>query len=561
MEAGKRTIRDIFNGMRILEIPYFQRSYVWDEDNWDRFLEDLQVVAKTHRPYFLGSVILKQKPTGAGASTGDVRIVIDGQQRLTTLFLFLKVLGHVRNQENLTRQTFYNLANCLALNHNHLDSPVFEAIISDALTPQLEANYAQNKVLSAYRYFEARAETISLIDPMQVLGNLYFVGIDLGAEEDEQQVFNTINSLGVSLSTAELLKNDLFSRENAALYDATWLKVFENSEDTRQYWSTPITAGRERRENIDLFMQAFLLMIVDDPENVRVDALYPSYKAYLSTIKDRRQFIEDLTEGAAIYGKYIDPTVQDRQVAKTDLVDRLAVIVFGLSTTTVVPYILYVLRNAPSSEQDRIFSRLEGYLMRRLICKGSSKNYNRFFGALIKDQVRTADELVSRFAKEANTVNRYPTDADVEAGVKSTDLTNKQALVFLWLLELSIRNERKQSTALSGLSHYSLEHLMPKKWRNHWGALTVERGVQRDIALRKLGNLSILASGLNTSISDSDWATKKEGSGNHKGLLEYARGLETLSEDLTLASWDEGRIEARAERLGAKVNSSWPSPL
>lgn len=85
MEAGKRTINEIFNGSRILEIPFFQRAYVWDEPQWERLLEDVESVSKTQSPYITGSVILKQQLTGTTNKVGDIRTVVDGQQRLTTL--------------------------------------------------------------------------------------------------------------------------------------------------------------------------------------------------------------------------------------------------------------------------------------------------------------------------------------------------------------------------------------------------------------------------------------------------------------------------------------------
>lgn len=73
MEAGKRNISDIFNPGRALEIPFFQRAYVWQDENWDRFLEDMKRVAVEKKPYFLGSVILKQMPTDSGCRIGDTR--------------------------------------------------------------------------------------------------------------------------------------------------------------------------------------------------------------------------------------------------------------------------------------------------------------------------------------------------------------------------------------------------------------------------------------------------------------------------------------------------------
>src|SRR5687767_9315068 len=93
MEAGKRTINDLFNGNKILEIPFFQRAYVWSTPQWERFLADMEHVSLTNKPYFLGSVILKQQWTTSGHSIGDKRTVIDGQQRLTTLTIFFKVLS------------------------------------------------------------------------------------------------------------------------------------------------------------------------------------------------------------------------------------------------------------------------------------------------------------------------------------------------------------------------------------------------------------------------------------------------------------------------------------
>src|SRR5699024_47689 len=99
MDAGKRTINDIFNGNRVLEIPFFQRAYVWDKPQWERLLQDMESVSKSLKPYFLGSIILKQQPTNTGNKVGDIRTLIDGQQRLTTLSIFFKVLS-LKNEDD-----------------------------------------------------------------------------------------------------------------------------------------------------------------------------------------------------------------------------------------------------------------------------------------------------------------------------------------------------------------------------------------------------------------------------------------------------------------------------
>lgn len=101
------------------------------------------------------------------------------------------------------------------------------------------------------------------------------------------------------------------------------------------------------------------------------------------------------------------------------------------------------------------------------------------------------------------------------------------------------------------MQEYSLEHIMPKKWRNNWNKseLTEIQKEQRDKILRTLGNLTIITKKLNSSISDADWEAKKSGKGNHKGLNEYANGIEIFSKYLSKKDWNEDCIKERAEEL------------
>lgn len=125
MEAGKRTINDIFNGSRIWEIPFFQRAYVWGEPQWERLLEDVENVSKTRTPYFMGSVILKQQLTDTSGSIGDIRTVVDGQQRLTTLSILMKVL--CLKTDSLTKfdKRFRLDDQRTVIQHNHNDMAAY----------------------------------------------------------------------------------------------------------------------------------------------------------------------------------------------------------------------------------------------------------------------------------------------------------------------------------------------------------------------------------------------------------------------------------------------------
>lgn len=158
MEAGKRTINDIFNQNKILEIPFFQRAYVWGEAQWERFLADMEYVSKSNRFYFLGSIILKQQLTSSENSVGDRRTLIDGQQRLTTLNIFLKVLSLKLNNphlNNLLRLPMQD--NELALRHSHEDITAFKRVM-DLTTPVNliipdDKNSPTDQITKAYEYF------------------------------------------------------------------------------------------------------------------------------------------------------------------------------------------------------------------------------------------------------------------------------------------------------------------------------------------------------------------------------------------------------------------------
>lgn len=565
MEAGKRDITMIFNRSRKLEIPFFQRAYVWGKEAWTRFADDLVTAPERASGYFLGSIILKQKATGTDSAVGDVRTVVDGQQRLTTLVLFFRVLCDEREEQALFNAVFRGFSDELILQHNHNDIEVFEALAGEgSITAELAARFPESRVLGAFKYFKSRRSEIARLDPRMLLSKLYFVGIDLGADEDEQQIFDTINSLGVDLTSAELLKNHLFGRQDHELFTRTWKATFEATDALRHYWERPVTSGREKRQNVDLFLQAYLLSQDSSADDVRVGELFHSYRKYLRRDGvDRQQFIEDLTLSAQRYRDRISPALLDRAVDGDDAHERLNVVIFGLQTTTILPLYLRILRSVEDpGEQSRMVRLVESYVMRRLICGETTKHYNRFFASLARSGVGTASELEERLLRSDDPSTVFPTDERVREGFRTTNLTNRQARVVLYLLEAAIRDSARHSTALAGFNHYTLEHVMPKKWRNHWGSLPEDLARARDGAVRKLGNLTLLSSKLNNSVRDADWARKKSGSDRRAGLERYAVGTEIFDEDLRRDTWDERAIGERAERLAAHSVGprAWPMP-
>jgi hypothetical protein len=136
-------------------------------------------------------------------------------------------------------------------------------------------------------------------------------------------------------------------------------------------------------------------------------------------------------------------------------------------------------------------------------------------------------------------------------------LVNKIAAGILYLIETKIRKNNLHSSKLLGISKYSLEHLMPKKWENNWGKLNNQQDInRRNTKLLTLGNLAIITQNLNAKIRDADWNIKKNGT-NNNGLIDYTRDLETISPYLRLPNWDEAEIEKRANALYNYAIKMW----
>ena len=547
----------------MLEIPYFQRSYVWDEDNWKRFLEDFKEICVAKRDYFMGTYIMKQKMTPSGSRHGDVRSVIDGQQRFTTLILFFLVLA-IKNDKYADdfEHIFMNRQKEIILSHNHTDKPIFELLTKNAnLSDSDKDLYKNNNVFQAYQYFQKNLNPEDY-DVDTLLRCVYFIPIDLQQNDDEQQIFDTINSLGVRLTTAELLKNALFSNNEIDLFQNTWEKCFEKDQAEKDFWDS-IVGSREKHSNLDTFLYAYINIYND--KDIRYKSLFNSYKEYLGNgINNpamRAGFISDLIEYAEIYRKYINPDIQSVVLNDNkNSIDRMNVIFFGLDTTTVLPYCLYVLKNAIPEEQEKIFGYLETYIIRRMLCHDWTKNYNKKFKTMLTNKILTFKDLLANIMDGADTEDRLPTDLELQNKL-NYDHTNAQARGILYLLETGLREPGKESTTVLPLDSYDLEHIMPKDWKTYWPLPadkdTPDNRDNRVEHIGLLGNKTLLAKGLNKSIKNREYSVKKTGISNNLGYNHYALGLKSF-DFVSFEDWDETSIEIRHKDLIEKIKMVWP---
>ena len=389
-------------------------------------------------------------------------------------------------------------------------------------------------------------------------------------DEDEQQVFDTINSQGVKLTTAELLKNYFYHEENVDEYERDWVGIFEKDPEMQIYWDQVLETGRISRSMIDIFFDAyFQLFLLDKRFNIsteerivysRIDQLAKSYQDFIRKQcgGDKRIILSSMAEYARCFSDTFKPEHCKTSLPATPGIERLNVIIFGLKTTTLIPYVLYVAKNvADESERNRIYGILEAYIMRRIVVHATTKNYNRVFDSLILNKVLDSETLKQRLAKDPDATTYVPDDAELLRGFQESKLVNLQTHGILYLIESGIRSPFS-STALYSFDTYSLEHLMPKKWRNNWpSCASDEEARKRDLKLLTLGNLAIIPMSLNASIRDSSWQTKLSGKGNRTGLSACAAGLITVQDALKTEVWDEDAIDQRASWLFEQARQLW----
>ena len=188
MDSHKQSICQIFDSGVTIEVPFFQRAYVWTIEEWAKFLSDMADLCKEQKPYFLGAIILKKI-----TEDGKMKSIVDGQQRLTTLLILLKILS--LKDEEACIEYFVNFGDRIGkervckLKHSYYDREAFEKIF---YLKELVDLSGDNRIIQAYEYFKSNVGLYD-IDYYSLIKNIVFVAIEIEAKEDEQQIFEPIN--------------------------------------------------------------------------------------------------------------------------------------------------------------------------------------------------------------------------------------------------------------------------------------------------------------------------------------------------------------------------------
>jgi uncharacterized protein with ParB-like and HNH nuclease domain len=619
MKANAVPLLALFEKKMRLEVPLFQRQYVWGrEEQWEPLWEDIErkfveyLSGRKDAPvHFLGAMVLDQKQTPS--THVEKRQVVDGQQRLTTLQIFLAALRDFCREhqcEELAKELdSYTFNKGMMADPDvdrfkvwptQLDRDQFRDVIGlgsrgaiEAKHPIRRQKYARKddprpRMVEAYVLFSDQIREFFLgtdqespvageqplaariEEAFQAMKNsLQVVAIDLEKDDDAQVIFETLNARGEPLLPADLLRNYIFLRAGRfnepteELYEKYW------SGFDQDFWRHEVRQGRLVRPRSDLFMQHFLAsrQTVDIP----IKHLYVEYKFWIERERPFANVTDELRALSAQrenFRRLLEPK-------RDDVVCELATFLESFDVRTAYPLLLFLLEAGLTAEQwAEVSTILESYLLRRTVLGRTTKAYNRIFLTLtrsLRSSGPTPQNLRAALASLSGESSAWPTDsefAEAWSSANAYELKNARVVHILRRLDQTYWSRLNEQISIDG--PLTVEHILPQSWHSSWPLPGGERGLtdlelwevaaddpraaatkRRNRLLQTFGNLTLLTQELNSTVSNSDWPTKRP-------ALMKASLLPINQELHALDVWDEDGILGRSKDLFARAVKLWP---
>ena len=542
----------------VFNIPVYQRNYDWDTDNCQQLFSDLETITFTGKDHFIGSIVY----ISIGTATGPEYNIIDGQQRITSVMLLLKALYDSSNDEMLKKQIKRGfLVNIgfddtpkMKLKQVESDSTVYEKIImqevfnEDVFTTTEKATH----VYRNYLFFKDRISQSSseLQDLFNAVFKLEIIDVCL-TTEDPQEVFESMNSTGKSLTNTDLLRNyllmDLTHSKQERLYKKYWSQIEKN-------------VGLERMEQ---YMVHYLIMkrksdsmhINRRSAKVNKNTLYDSYKIYFPPESKQddgtEKLMEDMYRYSVLYRKIVNNDNVDTPFAKA-----VYELIHELNADSVAVFLLYLLNVQQEQEisNEDMLSAVQAcisYVFRLRIFKESTSN--QFF-ALAIQYFERADENAPFVTRVWDALTsgqgryRFPKDREFRNTFENMDiyLEFKPPMIRYILYKY----ERRRTKEIVNPENVTIEHILPqepKEWLSHLAEIHDTSYLENT---HKIGNLTLTK--LNSEISNDRFEKKKR---------FYADSGYAITREISeYEDWNSSKIRKRSSAMAAEAVDIWPLP-
>jgi uncharacterized protein with ParB-like and HNH nuclease domain/predicted transport protein len=555
MKAIDRPFTKIINGITQFVIPVFQRDYSWTEAECEQLWRDITSIARdtSERGHFLGSVVyISTGDTSAGFTRW---LLIDGQQRVTTLVLLLAALrDHIEESgwsgaddgPTAKRVDAYFLKNVqeegdrlhkLVLRRH--DQATLKALLDRTELPAEQSD----RIRDNYEFFR---DQLSKTDPglvYQGVGRLVIVDVTLDrGTDDPQLIFESLNSTGMDLSQSDLIRNFILMR----------LPEREQTLFYEKYWSKIESLFRGSEKTFDAFVRDYIALDTQASKQEKTGNIYSAFRRVFGSIgneqADLDAFLQKLLKFARYHAAFSIGTN-----APVNLRQPFAHLRRQVDVPATLVMRLFEYNDGGSlSEADFVqaIELLDSYVFRRAICGEQTRGYWQIFANIAYriDPNRPFESLCVNLALQRDNY-RFPQDDEFRSALQEKDMYGKRVC-----FDLLDRLENHGSHEATDTSKYSIEHIMPQNpklsadWRRMLGDNW--RDVQRQW-LHRLGNLTL--TGYNSSYSDRSFSEKKKIKG---GFEESSVRLNKFVRDQS--EWTPAEMGRRGRTLANRALSVWP---
>ena len=540
---------------RQYKIPVYQRNYEWSWEQCDKLFEDVVTAGQRNQLHFCGSIVFK--PIAPTKGIGN-NIVIDGQQRLTTIYILLKALSDMAQNDSEKMLPQGAIFNTDQYNQFQLDetSKMKLKPAKDNNDQLLDLIYDKHDKIDTtceiYRNYEhfcdlirgKQAEGITVSDIYRGIGLLTVAVIQLDDNDNAQEIFERINSTGIPLSLSDKIRNFVLMTEvdQDRLYESYWLKA-------EQILS---------RDQLEGFFLDYLNFKMDG--FTKESTAYDDFKAlYVRGRYTNETMLGEILHYAQQYHAFYCGDKLHLSNEANQFLDSIR----KLNQTTVYIFLFSVFDDFEAGVIDdetlcKVLRLLLNYSIRRLICEVGSNSlrglYKTLYGRVFnrpENKNNYYDAIVS-FLLQLTSKDVMPSDAEFVVALKERNLYRKNALCKYLLV--AIENQGKEQIKTDALT---IEHIMPQNknlstaWQKMLGS---DWELVRERYLHTLGNLTL--TGYNSELGDLPFAEKLD------MLSDKNTHVTVLYSDVKdKTEWNAQTIEARSERLSKKVLKLFPIEL
>ena len=559
MQAITNPFANIINGPKQFVIPVFQRDYAWGREQCDRMWLDVLKASEDDSPHFLGSFVYVDEQVGAAFGSW---LVIDGQQRLTTLTLLMIALrdhlvetqwtGNGLSVEQIDEFFLKNrfqsgdLRYRLALRRR--DNDTLQALVDGK--DLAEVRDSSEAVVTAYERFRVLLLN-SDADPVAVYNGVYrLVVVDVRLErpsDNPQVIFESLNSTGVDLTQSDLIRNYLLmglnSDQQTALYD--------------DYWSKLEDAFRDAGGGFEEFLRDYMALSESSTTQTLADRVYAKFKEFWpsSGFDEAAELLADMLKMGRYYAWFRRPSL----CPDKNLIPALSAARYGGFGTTHAALVarLYDLRErglVTDGEFTEAMTLLKSYLVRRAVLGLQTGSYWNVFQRVAHavEEDAAFETFKVALVRERGTY-AFPSDESFHAGIQERDLYHLRACHHI----LSTLENQGQ-TEPSPTGDYSIEHVMPQGIANveEWQEMLGEDWEEvHQTWIHRLGNLTLVGYDKNSAMSNRPFCKKLQDPNGFKftavRLNHYIREQD---------KWTVDEMRSRGVQLAQRALGIWPFP-